>query len=414
MLQTTPPKRESLARATALYYERKATSEAGTPLADSEASTPNAAAGKVPSRSPYRSNSMGGAQAAVGIRSLPIQQLKAASAANLASAAEHVPAAGSLSARRFIKASSEGGVRPTGAASADAPPANVTSASVGDEQAEAPTAGTAAVSAAEATGADPVAAFSDNDAADVCTPVKVNAGQHTPEQEQQLEQQRIRQLQTEPRSMRTSLSTTDRGQQQQQQQQLQETTPRRNRLALFHSPQASKQPSFRRGSDSGCRKGPVKALAAGFDAAAAAGGGAGGMRSYRARSEAGAASGKGATAAAAVSRSGSSKWQQLGGASKPAKTTPVSKSEFDGDMCRDTVCRFVCHQHVCTAASKPLQARPAAPAACASLCIATCCSALYTSKHAVPNACCMHLLLLVLLTQVPQSRPGHTQQVSSQ
>jgi hypothetical protein len=334
LLQTTPPRRESLARATALYLERKATSEAGTPLAASEASTPNPTAGKIPSRSPYRSNSMGGAQAAVGIRSLPVHQLKAATAANMASAAEQAPAAGSLSARRFVKASSEGGVRATGAASADDTPAGAASACAADDTAEAPSADTAVTSAAGATVADPLAAASDNNAADVRTPVKPNAGQNSAEQEQQREQL-IRQLHTEPRSRTLSLTRTDGNQPAQQQQQ---TTPRRNKLALFHSPQGSKQPSFRRGSDSGCRKGPVKALAAGFDAAiAAAAAGGGGMRSYRARSEAGAASGKGASAAGgAVSRSGSSKWQQLGGAAKPA-TTPVSKSKFSWGMIMYTV-----------------------------------------------------------------------------
>lgn len=82
--QTQPPRRESLARATALYLERKATSEAGTPTGDGPCSAAAAGAEGAADRSPagskgragalHRSQSSGGAlgsTAGVGIRSLP-------------------------------------------------------------------------------------------------------------------------------------------------------------------------------------------------------------------------------------------------------------------------------------------------------------------------------------------------------
>jgi hypothetical protein len=311
-----PPRRESLARATALYLERKATSEAGTPA---EASTPVAGNSRTSSKSPYRSNSSGTCTAAVGIRSLPIPQAKAADA-NQATVPEQLPA--DSTPRRLFKNRSDGGLASPAAAEAGSSSPRSSTGTAAAAAPEVPEDVAAAAAVAEVTGpADGIAEATLGNAA---------SGLHTPVKAKQQEAAQAAhslpgkaQAQTEPRGRRTSISRRDSGQQQQQQ------SPRSLSSRLFHSPQSSRQSSLRRGSESD--KVSVKSLSAGFDAAAgaAASTGTGGVRAYRARSDAGAGAGNRSAGAAAVSRSGSSKWQQLGAGLSPESSAGRvgSKSE---------------------------------------------------------------------------------------
>jgi hypothetical protein len=312
-----PPRRESLARATALYLERKATSEAGTPA---EASTPVAVNSRTPIKSPYRSNSSGACTAAVGIRSLPTPPPKTADA-NQATAQGQLPA--DSTPRRLFKNRSDGGLA-SSAAAADAGHSSPRS-SIGAAAAAAPdvSENVTPAAVAEVTGvADGIAEVSlCKAAADLHTPVKAKQ-QEAAQAAHSLPGKA--QAQTEPKGRRTSVSRRGSAQQQQQQQQ---QSPRSLSSRLFHSPQSSRQSSMRRGSESD--KVSVKSLSAGFDAAAGAAAGAGSVRAYRARSDAGAGAGNRSAGGAAVSRSGSSKWQQLGAGLSPESSAGrvSSKSE---------------------------------------------------------------------------------------
>lgn len=304
--QTMPPKRESLARATALYLERKATSEAGTPL---EAGTPvGSGPSRTPSKSPYRSNST----AAVGIRSLPVPALKPASNGIAAAAAGEQQACSAGSpARRLFKNRSEGGLASTTAAAAAAYAASVGAAVAANDAPEDPghAATAAEAAAAAADGVAEVTVSADADAG-LVTPVKPK--QQPVEQGPASERGR-QQAQTEPRGRRTASFTNRRGGEQQQQQ----LSPVSSRL--FHSPQSSRHASAsRRGSEGDSRgAASVKALSAGFDAAAAGGSAGSSVRAYRStRSEAGAAPGRAAAAGSRTDRSrsgGGGRWQQPGG-----------------------------------------------------------------------------------------------------
>jgi hypothetical protein len=416
--QTPPPRRESLARATALYLERKATSEAGTPLLLSEVSTPagNNSTSTANRPSPFRSSSSTALPhtAPVGIRSLQgLQSLgaksQAAGGVGIAGALSAVPeqaavlTANSPPGRKLFKSATDGGCSPVHMPhTAAEPPASSAPAAAADGDAEercaggssssprssevagiggdltpsaaavpsvtADTAAAGECSASDAAGAAGAAAGPVSQAAAAAaaawqTPPKA------PEQQQQLlqEEQQQPQPQTEPPKSRIRgflsrrSSSRDNHPQSQQQQPQQQSPVSNRRLALFHSPQHSRNARTNRrdsepDSSSNSRGGrsigstsmTVRGLAAGFDAAAGAAAAAagrsprtsgGGVRGYRAASEAGAAAGGraaggGGGAGNRSSRSGSGKWQQqqqagLFGLSPESSTGTLSKSEWD-------------------------------------------------------------------------------------
>lgn len=325
-MQTVPPRRASLARATALYLERKATSEAGTPLATSESGTPVASSSTTtPLRSPYsRAYSTGANSAAVGIRTLPV-----------------TPSRGSLSlapvpectadspARRLFHSRSEGGLGSCSTVITTAPAPAVAGVEAADA-AEAVSKTDAPQTAAEEPEAQLGAPLATDDASGpaagsvgktaTSSPFAASTAEQTPDKQQLQHQEQ--EPATEPRagsssSIRSMSSRKGR-----------DSQPGSSRLGLFYSPQTSRQPSLRRGSDTDTRKPvSVRALAANFDAAAsaaaatvAAGAGAGGVRGYRVRSETGYAGRK--APAAAAGRGAGGKWQQLGAAGASASPTP--------------------------------------------------------------------------------------------
>lgn len=323
-MQTVPPRRASLARATALYLERKATSEAGAPLATSESGTPVAnSSTTTPLRSPYsRAYSTGANAAAVGIRTLPVTPSRGSlSLAPVPEGTADSPAG------RLFHSRSEGGLGSCSTAIITAPAAaaEVEAADATEAVSKADSPQTAAEESEAQLGAPLVTDNASGAAASLMgktatsSPFAASTAEQTPDKQQQQHQEQ--EPATEPwagsSSIRSMSSRKGR-----------DSQPGSSRLGLFYSPQTSRQPSLRRGSDTDSRKHvSVRALAANFDAAATAaaatmaagaGAGAGGVRGYRVRSETGYA---GRKAPAAGGRGAGGKWQQLGAAGASASPT---------------------------------------------------------------------------------------------